>query len=86
MNAALLRENITLTAKDQELVRSLLSDPSQAHFLLGQLIPGLEAKVLPMFQDAFMAGYSGAMGYLLVTCTLGAILVPLIARRAQPPA
>lgn len=86
MNAALVRENITLTAKDQELVRSLLSDPSQAHSLLGQLIPGLEAKVLPMFQDAFMAGYSGAMGYLLVTCALGAILVPLIARRAQPAA
>jgi predicted MFS family arabinose efflux permease len=81
MNAALLRENITLTANDQELVRSLLSDPSQAHTLLGQLIPGLEAKILPMFQDAFMTGYSGAMGYLLVTCTLGAILVPLIARR-----
>jgi hypothetical protein len=28
-----------------------------------------------------MAGYSGAMGYLLATCALGVILVPLIARR-----
>ena len=33
-----------------------------------------------------MAGYSGAMGYLLVTCALGAILVPLVARRVRRPA
>lgn len=84
LNAALLREDIILATKDQELVRSLLSDPAQAHALLGQLAPGLEEKILPMFHDAFMAGYSGAMGYLLVTCGLGAILVPLIARRARP--
>lgn len=81
LNAALLRENITLSAKDQELVRSVLSDPSQAQQILGKLTPGLEAKILPIFKDAFMAGYSGAMWYLLITCAIGAILVPLIARR-----
>ena len=81
--AALAREKIALTPKDQELVRSLLSDPSQAKELLGQLTPGLEAKILPLFQEAFMAGYSGAMVYLAVTCALAAILFPLIARRAK---
>lgn len=81
LNAALLRENIALGAKDQELVRSLLSDPSQARSVLGKLTPGLEAKILPLFKDAFMAGYGGAMVYLLIACALGSVLVPLIARR-----
>jgi MFS family permease len=84
LNAALRQENITLSASDQELVRSVLSDPSQAQAILGKLTPGLEAKIVPIFKDAFMAGYGGAMIYLLVTCALGAILVPLIARRPVP--
>ena len=86
LNAALAQENIVLAAKDQALVRSVLSDPSQAEQILGKLAPGLEAKIMPIFRDSFMAGYSGAMAYLLVTCALGAILVPLIARRAPRPA
>lgn len=83
LTRALAKENITLSAKDQELVRSLLSDPSQAQLTLSKLTPALEKKVLPMFQDSFMAGYGGAMWYLLITCALGAILVPLIARNAK---
>jgi hypothetical protein len=83
IDAALSAENITLTAKDQDLVRSLLSDPSQAQKVLGELAPGLESKILPIFRDSFMAGYDGAMWYLLVTCTIGAILVPIIARKAK---
>jgi hypothetical protein len=83
LNAALLREDITLSAQDQELVRSVLSDPSQAQQILGKLTPGLEAKIQPIFKDAFMAGYSGAMWYLLITCAVGAVLVPLIARRGR---
>jgi MFS family permease len=84
LTAALARENITLDAEHQALVRSVLSDPSQANVILGKLTPGLESKILPLFKDAFMAGYSGAMWYLLVTCAIGAILVPLIARRPMP--
>ena len=83
---ALARENITLAAKDQDLVRTLLSDPSQAQQILGGLAPGLEAKLLPIFKGSFMAGYSGAMWYLLVTCAIGTVLVPLIARSAKLPA
>jgi EmrB/QacA subfamily drug resistance transporter len=83
LTGALGRENITLTGQDQELVRSLLSDPSQAQRVLHRLAPGLEAQILPIFRDSFMAGYSGAMWYLLVTCGLGSILVPLIARNGR---
>jgi len=86
LTASLARENIALAGKDQDLVRSLLSDPSQAHQALATLTPGLEAKVLPIFRDSFMAGYAGAMWYLLVTCAIGAVLVPLIARRSERPA
>jgi EmrB/QacA subfamily drug resistance transporter len=83
LTSALARENITLTGQDQELVRSLLSDPSQAQRVLHGLAPGLEAHILPIFRDSFMAGYSGAMWYLLLTCALGTVLVPLIARNAK---
>ena len=41
--ASALAHNITLAGKDQDLVRSLLSDPSQALQVLGTLTPGLEA-------------------------------------------
>jgi EmrB/QacA subfamily drug resistance transporter len=82
LDAALANQNITLPPSEQELVRSLLSDPSQVQKVLGELAPGLESTILPIFRDSFMAGYSGAMVYLFVTCTLGAILVPIIARRA----
>jgi EmrB/QacA subfamily drug resistance transporter len=79
---ALARENITLAGEHQELVRSLLSDPSQARQVLHGLAPGLEAHILPIFRDSFMAGYRGAMWYLLLICILGTVLVPLIARNA----
>lgn len=86
LDAALKAENIVLTGTDRHVVRSLLSDPSQARHALGTLAPGLEDKILPIFRDAFMAGYSGAMWYLLITCAIGAVLVPLIARGAKPAA
>ena len=60
----------------------MLSDPSQAQQILGGLAPGLEAKLLPIFKGSFMAGYSGAMWYLLRHLRLGTVLVPLIARSA----
>ncbi len=80
-DAAIARDHITLSAKDAELVRSLLSDPSQAHSVLSKLAPGAEAKILPHFQDAFMAGYAGAIWYLLIICVLGTALVYLIGMR-----
>ncbi|MCT8970476.1 MFS transporter [Microbaculum marinisediminis] len=80
LDAALAAEAITLTDADRHVVASLLSDPSQATTALGALTPGLEEKILPLFRDAFMAGYHGAMWYLLITCAVGAVLVPLIAR------
>jgi EmrB/QacA subfamily drug resistance transporter len=84
--AGLARQNIVLAPADQEVIRSLLSDPSRATTRLGELAPGLEAKVLPLFKQAFMDGYSGAMWYLTITCALGAVLVTLLARGARGPA
>ena len=81
LDAAIARDGIALSGKDAELVRSLLSDPSGAHDVLSKLAPGTEAQVLPHFQDAFMAGYAGAMSYLLVACLLGTALVYLIGMR-----
>jgi hypothetical protein len=74
---ALAQDNIVLGADHQHLVRTLLSNPSQALQVLGTLTPGLERKILPMFKDSFMAGDGGAMWHLLATCAIGAVLVPL---------
>jgi len=84
LTSALAEQHIVLSGQYQDLVRSLLSDPSQALQVLGKLTGGLEAQILPIFKHSFMVGYSGAMAYLLITCTLGAVLVPLIARKAAP--
>lgn len=83
LTSALTRVSVTLAVEDRELVHSLLSDPSQVHQLLSKLAPGLETRILPMFKDSFMAGYSGAMWYLFITCSVCAILAPLIARNAK---
>ncbi len=80
LDAGLAQLNITLDAKDQDLVRSVLSDPSQANNLLGELAPGLEDKILPLFKDAFMAGYSGAMWFLFVFCLVCSIAFAAIVR------
>jgi MFS family permease len=86
LTSTLAQRHITLSGPDQDLVRSLLSDPSQALKVLGKLTGGLEAEILPIFRHSLMTGYSGAMVYLLVTCTLGAVLVPFIARKTAPAA
>jgi len=86
LTTAFAQHHIALSGQDQDLVRSLLSDPSQALQVLGKLAGGLEAEILPIFKGSFMVGYSGAMMYLLVTCALGAVLAPLIARKAAPAA
>jgi MFS family permease len=86
LTSALAQPHIALSGHDQDLVRSLLSDPSQALQVLGRLTAGSEAEILPNFKDSFMTGYGGAMAYLLVTCALGAVLVPLIARKTAPAA
>lgn len=81
LSVAIARDNIPLSAQDAELVRSLMSDPSKAHDVLSKLPPATEAQVLPHFREAFAAGYAGAMWYLLITCTLGTVLVFWIGMR-----
>ena len=88
LDASLAANGVSITGQDRHLVHSLLSDPSQARTALSSVSPGLEDKILPLFQDAFMTGYGGAMWYLLVTCATGAVLVAVITwgrRAAGPP-
>ena len=86
LNSALAGLNVTLDAGEQDVIRSVLSDPSQANKLLGELTPGLEEKVLPLFRDAFMAGYSAAMWFLFAVCLVCAVLFVGIVRRSSSPA
>lgn len=64
LNEALTAANITLTADQQHTIRSLLSDPSQAQQLLGDLAANLATEITPLFRQSFMDGYSGAMWFM----------------------
>ena len=61
LDGALARNKIELSAQSRHAARSLLSDPSQAQKAPSELAPGLEEKILPIFRDSFMAGYSRTM-------------------------
>ena len=66
--------NVHLTQKQQDLIKSLLSDSNEAKRILGELPGSLAESVWPLFRNAFMHGYSCAFLFLL-GLSLAAFLV-----------
>jgi hypothetical protein len=83
LSASLAEANITLTHDQQHVIRSLLSDPSQAQQALGELPANLDTQITPMFHDSFMAGYSGAMWFMAAVCAFSFIGVVLLSFRVR---
>jgi len=86
LDASLAAANITLSDHQQHIIRSLLSDPSQAQQILGDLPANLDTEITPLFHDSFMAGYSGAMWFMAAVCAfsfLGVVLLSLRVRAAE---
>ncbi|MEM7445722.1 MAG: MFS transporter [Pseudomonadota bacterium] len=83
LEASLAAANITLSDHQQHIIRSLLSDPSQAQQVLGELPADLDTEIAPLFHESFMAGYSGAMWFMAAVCALCLIGLVLLSFRVR---
>jgi MFS family permease len=86
LNASIAAHNITLSAHDQHVIRSLLSEPSRAKEILGELPADLTREIVPLFHASFMDGFSDAMLFLAAFCAVcfaGATLAALRLRAAK---
>lgn len=84
--ASLTAANITLTDQQQHIIRSLLSDPSQAQQLLGELPANLATEVAPLFRQSFMDGYSNAMLFMAALSAVTFVGVVLLSFRVRAAA
>ena len=70
----LAASDIRLTQDQQDLIRSLLSDSSEAKRIIGEFPSGIAESLWPLFRNAFLHGYSCAFLFLL-GLSLAAFLV-----------
>jgi EmrB/QacA subfamily drug resistance transporter len=70
----LARADVHLTQEQQNLIRSLLSDPNEAKRIVGEFPSTIAETVWPLFRSAFMHGYTWAFLFLLAL-SLAAFLV-----------
>ncbi len=70
----LARAEVHLTEKQQDLTRSLLSDPNEALRIIGEFPSPMAESIWSLFRNAFMHGYSCAFLFLL-GLSLAAFLV-----------
>jgi EmrB/QacA subfamily drug resistance transporter len=70
----LAASDIRLTQDQQNLIRSLLSDSSEAKRFIGEFPSAIAESVWPLFRNAFIHGYSSAFLFLLGV-SLAAFLV-----------
>ena len=89
LSNSLTLSDVHLTQQQQDIIRSLLSDPNHAKSILGELPIPIAAKVWPMFENAFMRGYSFAFAFLLglslVAFIVVAVMMKNIAKRGAAP-
>jgi EmrB/QacA subfamily drug resistance transporter len=72
--SGLAASDIHLTQNQQDLIRSLLSDSSEAKRIIGEFPSATAESIWPLFRNAFIHGYSSAFLFLL-GLSLGAFLI-----------
>jgi hypothetical protein len=70
----LAASDIHLTQDQQNLIRSLLSDPNEAKRIIAEFPSGIAESIWPLFRNAFMHGYFCAFLFLLAL-SLAAFLI-----------
>ncbi|MDA2920778.1 MFS transporter [Desulfobacterota bacterium AH_259_B03_O07] len=70
--------NVHLTRHQEDFIGSLLSDPDQSKHILSQFTSTAADKILPIFENAFMKGYSGAFLFLLCLSIATFIIILLM--------
>jgi EmrB/QacA subfamily drug resistance transporter len=78
LESGLTGEGIVLTPEQQEIIRSLLSDPENARHILSQFTDAMSGRILPAFRNAFMEGYTGAFIFLLCLSAAAFVLIALV--------
>jgi hypothetical protein len=79
----LAASGVHLTQKQQDLIRSLLSDSNEAKRIIGELPSPVAESIWPLFRNAFMHGYSCAFLFLL-GLSLAAFLVVAVMMKNIP--
>src|SRR3990170_8992758 len=75
--------NVHLSENQQHLIRSLLSEPGHAKDISSQFTSAEAHKILPLFKNAFMQGYSSAMLLLFCISLAAFILVLLVTKKKE---
>ena len=78
MESGLSSAGVELTGQQQDLIRTILSDPERARHVLSQFTDAMSGRILPVFENAFMKGYSSAFIFLLCLTAGAFILIALI--------
>jgi EmrB/QacA subfamily drug resistance transporter len=71
----LAASNIQLTRDQQDLIRSLLSDSSEAKRIIGEFPSAIAESLWPLFRNAFIHGYSSAFLFLLALSVTAFLVV-----------
>ena len=78
LDSGLTGAGIELTPEQQGLIKSILSDPENARHVLSQFTDAMSGRILPIFESAFMKGYSAAFIFILCLCAAAFIMIALV--------
>ncbi len=87
LDSGLTGAGIELAPEQKDLIRGILSDPENARHVLSQFTDAMSGRILPIFENAFMKGYSSTFIFLLCLSAGAFILIALImkdVKRAKP--
>jgi len=78
LDNGLSSSGVKLSEQQSDMVSSLLSDPDKSRHILSQFTDVTADKILPIFENSFMKGYSGAFTFLLCLSVVSFIIIALI--------
>jgi EmrB/QacA subfamily drug resistance transporter len=87
LESGLTGAGIELSPEQQDLIRTMLSDPETARHVLSQFTDAMAGRILPLFESAFMKGYSAAFVFLLCLSAAAFLVIALVMkdiRREKP--
>lgn len=76
----LIKHKLTLTAEQHHNLTMLISDPDKLGNLLKSFDQSIQAKIVAVFQQSFLAGMSGAM-WLIAGIMLASVVISVVVMR-----
>ena len=78
LESGLSGAHVELTEHQETLIKTILSDPENAKHILSQFTDSMSSEILPIFESAFMKGYSSAFLFLLCLAVSAFIVIAVI--------